>query len=745
MSSPEIAPRLSPLVELRRNGVLTSEVAKQLAETGEQVRIRGPRVAWDEVLDRYQDKGELSPADLEQIQEFTVAAQLSRRALEKRLKTDAHRTRDLEKLATLDAYLEPAAALQQAYLEAATKVSLQAVAGATFGPIGAIAAYLTWNPAPAARVETLVANMRELEQRTSPLLHQGNKMEPVHQEKLWQTKLAMLDEAAASAKAGNPVPVDVQYFEMTSSSFMGKLAEAARAGCPVRVNIDPSRPVANDTADLSVDDAPRKMRALLQLADIPGANVGISVFPVAQELGNVRELMHRKLLRVGDKVLFGGMNANEGSGENYDTGYLVQGPLAHHLSLEFESDVKRSLGADAREVYGEKMMNDFKEGVVALTPHGLATTLDALAGPSPAGTRIPAKPSYAELEALAAKLEVPLAELVDDQALRTATSRGSRKPLELTDKGTQLLARLFRRIFKTTEAEENIQRLQGSRPASAAPAGNVTAALGTTSEQREALILEAISSAEKFAYVPTFVVTKAVARSLAARRDELKAQGKDLDVRVVADSGVYQFGGTPNEEGYIALEDAGIPVRWALLTRVQADHDRKIHAKQILTDKMELVGSTNLSNKGIRDNWELSGLVYFDPASPESMAARADGVKRFQDLWENESIALDTRAAMTRIDTSGLGTEEARKRAVRACLGMITSYEGKTAKFTEQQMEASPAIHTRAKELQSQGMAYGYARLHACQEVLGKEAFFAALKSLPFRDKLEELAAPLAG
>ncbi len=36
--------RHSPLADLRRNGILTDEVATQLAETGENLRIRGPKV-----------------------------------------------------------------------------------------------------------------------------------------------------------------------------------------------------------------------------------------------------------------------------------------------------------------------------------------------------------------------------------------------------------------------------------------------------------------------------------------------------------------------------------------------------------------------------------------------------------------------------------------------------------------------------------------------------------------------------
>src|SRR5687768_16705331 len=101
-------PGLSTLGALRRKGILTEESAKELAKAGEELRIRGTKVKWDEVMDRYEAQGELGAEDLNQILDFTATAQVARKTLEKKLKTEAHRTRYLEKLARLDAYLEPA-------------------------------------------------------------------------------------------------------------------------------------------------------------------------------------------------------------------------------------------------------------------------------------------------------------------------------------------------------------------------------------------------------------------------------------------------------------------------------------------------------------------------------------------------------------------------------------------------------------------------------------------------------------
>ncbi|MBT9588518.1 hypothetical protein IV102_34595 [bacterium] len=731
----------SRLGELRRLGILTTEVAEQLAERGQAVKLRGQKVDWPGMLDQYKQNGDLTPTDLDALSEFTVAAQAARKAMEQKFKTDETRPTSVQrkKMQALDAYLETGNKVREAYLEATSRAAVQALAGASFGPLATVAAYLAWNPASEKRITGLVDQMRQLESGESPLLHAGNHVKPVHQEKLWQTKLNMLEEAVTMAKAGNAPEIDVQYFEMTSSSFVGRLAKAAAAGCRVRINVDPSRPRQVEAADVSVDESPRKLRALLQLMAVPNADVAISVYPVAEELGSVQQLMHRKLLRVGEKVLFGGMNANEGSGENFDTGYLMEGPAARTLIEGFQADVAISSGSTPVQVYGEKLMENFEDGMVGLSPHGLATTLDIIAGPSPAGTRISSKPTLDELESLAGKAELKLSSLVDEETLHHQLQYRSTKPMELKPKGKKMLHELMTRAFEKTGSEDNLKKLtQMDLPLGKAE-GAVTVAVGSSSEEREALILQAIASSEKFCYVPTFVITKAMARALIARRDELAQHGKTLDVRVVADAGIYGFGGTPNEEGYLALEEAGVPVRWATLTRAMSDHDRKIHAKQVLTDKMELVGSTNLSNKGVRDNWELSGLVYFNESQPESVAAQQDGVERFEKLWQNESMTLDTRAAAKLLDNTALGSDEARKKAMRTFLGMIQNYEVQSAKLVEELM-AGPGMLDRALQLQTQGMAYGYARLKTLEEKMGIEAFYAALKDLPSHHRMEDFA-----
>jgi hypothetical protein len=47
--------------------------------------------------------------------------------------------------------------------------------------------------------------------------------------------------------------------------------------------------------------------------------------------------MHRKFLRVGEKVLIGGMNCDKGSGENADYAMTVEGPTAKELTARFQN------------------------------------------------------------------------------------------------------------------------------------------------------------------------------------------------------------------------------------------------------------------------------------------------------------------------------------------------------------------------------------------------------------------------
>lgn len=734
---------------LYEDDVVTPEMVEAILWAGPRLAVENPIPAekWQAMAGRFRDQGGLTADDTRDIRRFALEARRLHRNLHSELRDSNYENEEVNRaLEDVHLFLHAFEGPRQAHREASAQLALQAVSGTPLGAAGVVAAYAAWSDHNREELRNLVGEVARLEQGASSYLVGGNRVRPVHQEQLWQAKMELLDEAIDSARAGQPVEIDAQYFELTSSAFVGKLAEAAQAGCPLRINVDPSRPRGGGLEEVNVDDGPRKLRALLQLAALPGADVGVSVFPIVKELGSISELMHRKLLRVGEKVLLGGMNANQGSGENVDCGYILEGPVTRNLTECFRRDVANSSGVSFEDVYGTET-DWLKEEELVLTPHGILNLLDIAAGPSPAGSSLAKEPSFELMEEKAADLGLHFADLVvaeSEEELRKSCLK--RRSLSLSPRGTELLLNGLSQAFSRMNDPVNLERLAAIDLPQGKAVGETVVAVGDLPVEREALMLYAISQAEEFVYIPTFVITRPVARALAARKAELQEQGKDLDVRVLADPGVYGYGGSPNEHGILALEDAGVEARWALLPRSNDYHDRKIHAKQILTDKMEFFGSTNLSAKGMQDNWELSGVVFFDPDDPSSIEAREDGRRRFLKLWEHESIAFDSKAAAEELLVKEkhrpdyeMRVEEARRSAIRGQLWRIHRFETESAAWVQEQLK-NPSTAARAERLRKAGMAEGYAALQAVESEWGTEAFYDALKALPAYGKLTEPA-----
>ncbi|MGE0496160.1 MAG: phospholipase D-like domain-containing protein [Vulcanimicrobiota bacterium] len=732
--------------------VITPDLLEDFAKSASKIKLDSSikPSEWRAMARELREDGLLAPESMDSVREFAKDVRSLHSDLHRQFRDSGYEDKKISReLENVHVFLQHFEEPRKKYLEVASQVALEAVTGATFGPSAAVAAYVAWSQPTRQQVDDMLVQLEALETKKSPIVWAGNKVKGVHQEELWKAMNEMLDGAIESAKKGQPVEINAQYFELTSDEFIGKLAEAAQLGCKLRINIDPSRPGNGGMYGVSVDDGPRKMRALLQLASLPNADVGVSVYPVHKKLGSLSKLMHRKLLRVGDKVLLGGMNANKGSGENVDAGYIIEGPAARRLTEIFSRDVHDSMGAGSSEVFGDANVEKLMNGNVSLTAFGLAHLLDALAGASPAGTTLDADPSYATLEDLATKAGYDFPELVDlsQEELQTLVDNPSsrRKSLPLSDTGKEALAALSEKVFSVTNSEANNKKLDDISLPEGKVAGKTAVGIGDLPAEREALVLHAISEAEEFVYIPTFVITRAVARALAARQAELKAKGKTLDVKVIADAGIYSYGGTPNTHGVLALEDAGIDVRWSLLPRSTADHDRKIHAKQLITDKMEFFGSTNLSNKGLTDNWELSGLVMFDPDDPDSMATREQSKASFLKLWERESFSLDSRkVAEKRLEESvdvkdyAMRVEEARQSALKSLLSRIRQFELESAAWMQTQAQ-DPAVEKRRQDNLLAGMAEGYALLKAVEDTLGTDEFYAQLNKLDGMRSLRSL------
>lgn len=650
-------------------------------------------------------------------------------------------------------YISRVENLKNAYRESTARVAVQAAAAGTFsGPATLVAAYIAWADKEVRDQETAAENLlgtyQEFLQGDSRMETEGNKVEQVHREHLWPAIHSTLDSAITAAEAGNPTEVDLQYYELTSPEVIGKAAKAAEVGNKVRVNIDPGRLSYPETGEdkvkvFAIDDIPHKMRTAIQLSKAPG-DIGVSIFAVKKLLEDPEDLMHRKVVRAGDTVLLSGMNANMGSGENIDAGYLIQGPAAHDLTANVHRDMRESIGAGVEEIWGEEHFKGFTEEVLSTGRRGITAMLDVLAGTSPAGEALPNPKNLKELDKLGKAAGVDVRDWIetDGDVDKELTAMLGGKSLRLSAEGKKALVSVLEAGIAATQEKSNVKSAQDLTLPSDKAAGKTEIDVADLAPEREALMLQAVAEAEEFIYIPGFVMTRAVAAAIVARRDELAAQGKEIDVKIMVDPGIYPDGSTPNKWGVGFLEDHGITPRWAMLPRT-GHHDRKIHAKQLITDKGEIMGSTNFSKKGMRDNWETSAYVHFDESDEGAQAAKEQAVGQFMDLWNNQSFELNTKdlAGMWNKykpkvgkdwfidDSRGVDFYSSRGALVKIIQALET-YEEQTGELISGMVESDKKVQDRIADLREQGYAEGYAAVKAVRDTLGDEAYTEKLESL---------------
>lgn len=702
---------------------------------------------WDALADRVELSDTVSKEDFTKLQDVGTASLKRRRELQQAYKESGYKDQDIKaELADCRVFRAGYDQIRESLSLSQAQTAVEATAGADFGPTSLVTAYCAYSDIQKSSIEPMMENIQGLRDGTSPNLYQGNDVKAFHGEEIWKEMNGMLDDAVAQAKAGNPQEVDAQYYELTSPEIVGKLAKAAEAGCKVRVNVDPGRLVAFSGDHVVIDEVPDKLRALIQLSQVDG-DVGVSTYPIEKELKNPANLMHRKGLRVGEKFLLSGMNANAGSGENIDAGYTIEGPAAKRLAENFQRDVNNSIGATNEEVYGTKPLENFMDGDMNMGTRGIISLMDCVTGPSSPDTVLPKAKTAQELADVAASMGQSLSDYTDCsmEELNSMLNRGEKIPLN--KEGKERFLGVMQRTLDITRSPENVEKLQDIDLPKGDPKGASAVALADIPNERRATMIQAIQDAEEFIYVPAFVMTKSIAAVLVAKRDEMAAQGKDIDIRVVADSGIYPDGGTPNSTGIEFLEDHGIDVHWTMLPR-SSDHDRKVHAKEILTDKGEFFGSTNFSNKGMGVNWEHSGYVQFNPDDPDSMAQRDSAKEHFLNLWDNESFGIDTKEVSTkRTERFAKGAkdfdvqvEDGRTGVIRDTIRGIQGYEKASAQYVDKIISSNPDSQSRIAELVQQGYDEGSATLITAKELVGKDKFYSDLHAMPEYKSLQDIA-----
>ncbi len=725
-------------------GRFSAAIFKQMTEfAGELPVEKNFHKDWENLSDSVDENGGLNKEEFETLRKFATQAKKERSALRKEYAASQFKDSSIAaRLEPYNAFETRYQKLTEAYRISSADSAVGAVSGASFGAAGVVSAYSAYANLSKKGVGNLVGSMAD----TSKLDFPGNKVEQVHQGKLWHSMNTLLDEGVASARAGKPVEVDAQYYELTSQDIVGKLAANAEAGNKVRVNVDPGRLVPFKGTTANIDDVPDKLRTILQLAQMPG-DVAVSTYPVSKELGSPSDLMHRKGLRVGEKFLLSGMNANSGSGENVDAGYIIEGPAATKLTQNFSRDVQVSKDAGIEDIYGKDALDKFRQRDVRMGARGLSSLFDTLGGPSEAGTKPPRFETYDQLKEYAASKGSDLSKFIDlpagEQGSQLDKVIASGGPLPISDFGKEKVIEVIQRVNDTVRSPENQKRLDDITPPSDAVKGETKISLADTPVERETLLLKQIHDAEKFVYVPAFVITRPVAAALVAKRDEMKKAGKDIDIRVLADPGIYPDGGTPNEWGAKFLEDHDIPVRWAVLPRT-GGHDRKVHAKEMLTDKGDFVGSTNFSSKGLRDNWEHSGTIHFDASDPESAHLRDEARGSFEDLWDNYSLENNskTQAETWKRNYRGVDreaqVESARNSSIRQTIRGIAHYEKESGEWINGQI-ASRKLGAQVQALMDQGYDDGNAKLKVLEQAMGSNPFHDGLHDLPGYQKLLQL------
>jgi phosphatidylserine/phosphatidylglycerophosphate/cardiolipin synthase-like enzyme len=522
-------------------------------------------------------------------------------------------------------------------------------------------AYFKETGVPVDEMHEILSLTEDLHSEHSRQKIGGNIVTPLLKGAIWSTKMNLLDEAIKNPlQDGKPVEVDVEYYELSSPEMIKRLRAAATNGAKVRVLMDPGHLEGAGKGTYDATSLAVRSETVHTLLDgMQERDIGVTLFPNKEVLGSRDRIMHRKLFRVGETVVFGGMNANTGSGENVDFAMKIAGPATRRFGELFNDDVAMSSGKGAEDIYGNQIEAlRTGESVISCTGWGFEGLLGSalkgdvdLTGKETREERLTkllngAKEKGIKVASLADFPDVDNDGRVSSLDVRTYLLGKNAKSLTLTAQGRELLASQMESTVDLINGDRNKEKLaditpsEGSLPAGMK--GNDVLAIGNSSVERQALVLDAINSADRFIKVSAFVLNDDMAKLLIEKKREKEGKGESFQVQVIMDPGVYGYGGTPNEAAYKRLEDAGVQVKWSLLDRTDPEHDRKNHSKLIITDRMVLTGSTNFSDKGLRTNWEVNDVAYFNEENPESMKKQAEVVKDYDRMWAREAISIDT-------------------------------------------------------------------------------------------------------
>ncbi len=578
---------------------------------------------------------------------------------------------------------------------------------------------------------------KELSDDRSPIKIKGNSINTLEGEEIWREINGILD-----IKEGSPsMEIDVEYYLLGHKDIYNKLKKAAKNGHKIRVIIDPGTGLKTGNCYCN-KDVSEYLDCLTNLISLREETEDTNfAFTVAKK-ESLKDLMHRKFLRVGEKVLIGGMNCDKGSGENADYAMVIEGPEAKELTSRFQEDITNSAGRTMRDIFG-KDIELLKHGYITdgqtgepikyrflLTPSQFCDFLILLL-PEESQKYIENAPNgldrvirifeeykksglnpedYGEFK------EANNSPYISDTPfMANLMNEKDDFYAGLTDKGRTCLYKKLEESFNHMNSEKNLSYLKDIT----LPEGNIygtqTLVTGTTHEELQALVIYAINSAEEFLYIPSFCMSKDISELIIEKKKSMEKLGKHFDIKILLEPSEMPAN---NINTCLNLKEAGIPVRFARLDGTGENHDRKLHSKMIVSDKVLFTGSTNLTHSGLRENQETSVMVFIDPLSDKRNMEEYK--KNFLELWDGQSADVNLSSPVYDIPVF-MSKEEYEKNLVRKTVRNIGRYERTVGNKIKNIAESREDVKEEIQRLKDEGFHDGYARLLALKKFYSEE------------------------
>ncbi|MEQ8187228.1 MAG: phospholipase D-like domain-containing protein [Candidatus Eremiobacterota bacterium] len=573
---------------------------------------------------------------------------------------------------------------------------------------------------------------KELSDDRSPIKIKGNSINTLEGEEIWREMNRMLD-----IKEGSPsMEIDVEYYLLGHKDIYNKLKKAAKNGHKIRVIIDPGTGLKTGNCYCN-KDVSEYLDCLTNLISLREETEDTNfAFTVAKK-ESLKNLMHRKFLRVGEKVLIGGMNCDKGSGENADYAMVIEGPETTELTSRFQEDITNSAGKTIRDIFG-KDIELLKHGYITdgqtgepikyrflLTPSQFCDFLILLL-PAESQKYIENAPNgldrvirifeeykksglnpedYGEFK------EANNSPYISDTPfMANLMNEKDDFYAGLTDKGRTCLYKKLEESFNHMNLEKNLGYLKDITLPEGNISGTQTLVTGTTHEELQALVIYAINSAEEFLYIPSFCMSKDISELIIEKKKSMEKLGKHFDIKILLEPSEMPAN---NINTCLNLKEAGIPVRFARLDGTGENHDRKLHSKMIVSDKVLFTGSTNLTHSGLRENQETSVMVFIDPLSDRRNMEEYK--KDFLELWEGQSVDVNLSSPVSDIPVF-MSKEEYEKNLVRKTVRNIGRYERTVGNKIKNIAESREDVKEEIQRLKDEGFHDGYARLLALKK-----------------------------